>query len=241
MRLRLGFAVATLLDPEVLVTDEVLGVGDEAFQRKCSRYFDRFLGAGGTLVLCSHDLAQIEERCANTLWLEAGAPAGFGESREVVRAYRASLGGEGSDDGAGATHAPGESAGLPYEVVALSLTTLDGHEVKTIPSRTTIVAEAEVLAHAGVPHIVFGVTRADLTPVYGVSSDMDGAEPESLGAGRYRFRLTFFEPPLTPGRYRLRAHALDETATRLYDTVERYFSIEGPDEAGLVRIEAEWL
>jgi len=259
MRLRLGFATATLLDPEVLVTDEVLAVGDEAFQRKCIRYFDQFLARGGSLVLCSHDLSQIERLCERALWLDAGHVAGLGASKEVVREYRRSVAGTaGGDDGesaaaaetmaassaggAGAPHATGELTGLPYEVVALRLLDVGGREQRAVAARTTIVVEAEVLAHVGLPHIVIGITRADLTPIYGVSSDMDGAVPKPLGRGRYLFRLVFPDLPLTPGPHRLRAHALDETATRLYDTVEVHFTVEGDaGEPGLVHFDAEWV
>ena len=259
MRLRLGFATATMLEPEVLVTDEVLAVGDEAFQRKCSRYFDRFLAAGGSLVLCSHDLSQIDRLCERTLWLDGGIVAGLGASKEVIREYRRSIAGAVAGDeaeangaaasedgdargGAGATHASGELAGLPYEVTALRLLDERGAPIETLETGQTVVVEAEVLAHAGVPHVVIGITRDDLTPVYGVSSDMDGAAPAPLGGGRHLFRLTFPALPLTAGRHRLRAHALDETATRLYDTVEIHFTVAGDArERGLLRVATEWL
>jgi len=97
------------------------------------------------------------------------------------------------------------------------------------------------VAHAAAPQIFIGITTEDLTPVYGLASDMDGAEPEPLGGGRHRYRLRFDRLALCTGRYRLRAHALDETGTRLYDTVEIHFVVEGDDPGqGLVRFPGAW-
>jgi lipopolysaccharide transport system ATP-binding protein len=94
-----------------------------------------------------------------------------------------------------------------------------------------------VHAPAAVPQVFIGIVRADMTPVFGVASDMDDATPTGVGPSLYRFRLRFRDLPLTAGRYRLRAHAMDETGTRLYDTVELTFCVEGDDEdAGLVRL-----
>jgi lipopolysaccharide transport system ATP-binding protein len=241
MRLRVAFAALTVLEPEVLVTDEILVVGDGPFQERCRRWFDRFLGRGGALVLCSHDLAEVQGRCQRTLWLDAGRVAGLGESREVVRQYRESLGGATDELGAGATHAVGELAMLPFEVADLHLRDERGADVAVLSPHADARVEVDLLGPGGVPQVFVGITRHDLTPVYGVASDMDGAVPEELGAGRWRYRLTFRSLPLTSGRYRLRAHAMDETGTRLYDTVELPFRVDGEVEGeGLVHLAAEW-
>ncbi|MEW6268358.1 MAG: ATP-binding cassette domain-containing protein [Thermodesulfobacteriota bacterium] len=244
MRLRLGFAVITLLEVDVLVTDEILSVGDQAFQRRCDRWIDRFLGCGGTLVLCSHDLSEVQRLCVRTLWMESGRPRGLGESRAVIRAYREALGVEGSgrDGGAGFAHAPGERTSLAFEVVDLRLADEAGRDVTSVAEGGTVLVSVDVHAPAGVPQLFVGITRHDLTPVYGVASDMDGAVPERIAADRYRYRLRFPDLPLTPDRYRLRAHALDETGTRLYDTVELHFTVTGERrDEGLVRLAARWL
>ncbi len=241
MQLRLAFATAAQMDPEVLVTDEVIAVGDAAFQRRCERWLDDFLGRGGSLVLCSHDLDQVGRLCERALWLEQGEPRALGPSREVIRAYRDSL--DDGAGGAGAQHEVGSRAGLPFEVVDLHLRDLRGVERREIATGETVVVTADVHAPAAVPNLFVGITRGDLTPIYGVASDMDGARPEPLGGDRYRFELTFFDLPLTPGPHRLRAHAMDETGTRLYDTVEIHFRVQGEErpEDGLIRLEGEWL
>ncbi len=223
MRLRLAFASATAHRPRVLVTDEVLVVGDGAFQRRCEHWLERFLGDGGTLVLCSHDLVQIKRLCARGLWLEDGLVRASGAVNGVIGAYRESIATGGGT--AGITHAAGRLTGLPFEISHLRIVGSDGLEVEQLATGEALFAEIELQADAGVPNVFVGVTTIDLTPVYGVASDMDGAVPEPIGPGRWRFRLHFEALRLEPGTYRLRAHALDETATRLYDTVERRFTI----------------
>ena len=72
MYVRLGFAVAIHTDPEILLVDEVLAVGDEAFAHRCLRRIEEFLAAGRTLVLVSHALGLVEDLCDRALWLDAG-------------------------------------------------------------------------------------------------------------------------------------------------------------------------
>src|SRR6478736_2527972 len=89
MVVRLGFAVATALAPDILITDEVLAVGDESFQKRCVAWIERYLDGGGTLLLCSHSMYHIQKLCSHALWLKDGRVEGYGESPEVTQAYLA--------------------------------------------------------------------------------------------------------------------------------------------------------
>jgi lipopolysaccharide transport system ATP-binding protein len=89
MRLRLAYAVSVVQEPDVLLADEVLAVGDEAFQRRCSQHVAGFRSRGGTLVLASHNLYQVEKLCDRALWLRRGRVAALGPVREVTAGYRA--------------------------------------------------------------------------------------------------------------------------------------------------------
>ena len=84
MVVRLGFAVATTLDPDVLITDEVLAVGDESFQKKCIAWMENYLAEGGTLLLCSHSTYQIQRLCRDALWLKEGCVERYGRADDVV-------------------------------------------------------------------------------------------------------------------------------------------------------------
>jgi ABC-type polysaccharide/polyol phosphate transport system ATPase subunit len=88
MYVRLGFAVAIHTDPDILLVDEVLAVGDEAFAHRCLRRLEELLEKGRTVLMVSHSLALIEEYCDRVLWLEGGRERMVGEPRRVVDAYR---------------------------------------------------------------------------------------------------------------------------------------------------------
>src|SRR5689334_12415694 len=87
MYTRLAFAVATTVDPDVLLTDEVLAVGDEAFQRKCMERIYRFRQVGKTIVFVSHALETVRQLCDRAVWLDRGAARAVGPAGEVIDAY----------------------------------------------------------------------------------------------------------------------------------------------------------
>ncbi|MCL6564117.1 MAG: ATP-binding cassette domain-containing protein [Firmicutes bacterium] len=95
MHARLGFAVATSVEPELLIVDEVLAVGDEAFQQKCMDRIFRMKRDGVNILLVSHDLSSVERLMDQALWLDRGVMRAQGSPRDVVHAYRQSLLGEG--------------------------------------------------------------------------------------------------------------------------------------------------
>ena len=88
---RLAFAVATTVDAQVLLLDEVLSVGDESFRRKCNERLESFQEKGVTILLVSHDLDAVQNICDEALWLEHGVVRGYGPSSEIVETYRASV------------------------------------------------------------------------------------------------------------------------------------------------------
>ena len=88
MYVRLGFSVAVNVDPDILLVDEVLAVGDESFSRKCVDKMTAFKKAGKTIVLVTHDLPTVERFCDQALWLDSGCIQAQGEPRQVIDAYR---------------------------------------------------------------------------------------------------------------------------------------------------------
>src|SRR6185312_4751455 len=87
MVVRLGFAIATALAPDILITDEVLAVGDESFQKRCIAWMERYLENRGTLVLCSNSMYHVQKLCRHALWLKNGRVEQYGPSEDVTRAY----------------------------------------------------------------------------------------------------------------------------------------------------------
>ena len=89
MYMRLAFSVAVNVDPDILLLDEVLAVGDASFAEKSRRRMDEFKEQGKTILLVTHDLATVENWCYQTLWLDKGEVQALGDPREVVARYRA--------------------------------------------------------------------------------------------------------------------------------------------------------
>ncbi len=93
MRLRLGFAVAAHLDPDLLIVDEVLAVGDASFQRKCLNTMEELQSGGRTVLFVSHNMAAVENLCSRCIWIDAGQVQMDGSPREVISAYMQKFGG----------------------------------------------------------------------------------------------------------------------------------------------------
>ena len=90
MRLRLGFAVAAHLDPDVLIVDEVLAVGDAGFQKKCIAAMDELRGGGRTVLFVSHNMAAVENLCSRGIWIDDGQIRADGDAADIISRYMAS-------------------------------------------------------------------------------------------------------------------------------------------------------
>ena len=93
MLARLGFSIATIVDAEILIVDEILAVGDAAFQRKCEQKMDALLSGGTTLIFVSHSGEQVKRLCRKAVWLDHGQVQMYGDSAEVYDAYQRFLDG----------------------------------------------------------------------------------------------------------------------------------------------------
>jgi lipopolysaccharide transport system ATP-binding protein len=236
MVVRLGFAVATTLRPDILITDEVLAVGDESFQKKCIAWMENYLTGGGTLLLCSHSMYHVQKLCRHAIWLKDGRIERYGASADVTQAYLAFH----EAKAAGAKQplpAPVAAAAGVYAVQSLRLAPGD-----VVPQGGELTLHGDVYSPDGrAPVVLIGVVRADGTPVYGVATDMDGVVTRRVAQDRFAFSLTLPRLALLPGRYTVRAHALDPEGVRLFDNVERTFVVTGETrELGLVRLEHRW-
>ena len=87
MTVRLGFAVAAHLDPDILIVDEVLAVGDAAFQKKCLGKMEDISNDGKTIIFVSHQMPMVEKLCKDTLLLKDGIIQNFGKTKDIVNLY----------------------------------------------------------------------------------------------------------------------------------------------------------
>ena len=101
MYMRLGFSVAVNVEPEILLVDEVIAVGDEEFQQRCLQHMESLRSGGTTIVLVSHDTALVRELCDRAGWLDGGRLRSVGDPDEVVDAYLAHVADGGPEPAAG--------------------------------------------------------------------------------------------------------------------------------------------
>ncbi len=240
MVVRLGFAVVAASDPELLITDEVLAVGDESFQKKCIRWIESFLERGNTLLMVSHSMYIVQKLCRQALWLHEGRSRQLGDVFPVTQSYLA-YHEERSAAEREHRHSLSGDRGL-YRVSDFRLPGGDGESGRTIGQGEQLEAELVLESPDGqAPVALFGVMRADGTPVYGVASDFDGISPERLDENHFRFRIRFDSLPLLPGSYFIRGHAMDPQGIRLCDTAELRFTVSGESrEMGVVRLPHSW-
>ena len=232
MVVRLGFALVTALKPDLLITDEVLAVGDESFQNKCITWMERYLADGGTLLLVSHSLYHVKKLTQRAVWLDHGAMRMIGSANDVAIAYQAFHEAKQADAKQVAATTD-ESALGQYAVTHLRIERCDNDGLT--------VHGALKSRDGRRPQVALGIIRIDGTPVYGTTSEIDRTELLDDGTGQFKFALTFSDWRLLPGAYKLRAHALDPEGMRLYDTVERDFTVSGDSrEQGLVRLPHVW-
>ncbi len=88
MYARLGFAIATVVKPDILIVDEVLSVGDYRFQEKCEKRIQEMINGGTTIIIVSHDINMIERLCNKVLWLDHGVKKDFGNAVKICEEYK---------------------------------------------------------------------------------------------------------------------------------------------------------
>jgi len=240
MVVRLGFAVATALRPDILITDEVLAVGDESFQKKCVAWMEGYLADGGTLLFCSHSMFHIQKLCRKAVWIHHGRMHRIGEANEVVPEYLAWH--EAKNAAAVSGPVPAAPSAEDYRLLCFNLNGLDEDEVATVTMGGDLWVSGRVHSPDGrPPNVAVGLVRADGTGIYGVVSDMEGFQLAPDGERTFRFALHYPALQLLPGRYKVRGHAMDPEGLRMFDHVERTLDVTGDTrELGICRQAHQW-
>jgi ABC-type polysaccharide/polyol phosphate transport system ATPase subunit len=201
MYVRLGFAVAVAPEPEVLVVDEILAVGDEAFAHKCLDRITTLQRNGTAILLVSHDLGLVEAMAQRALYLREGRPVYLGSARAAVSRYRADV----ASEEAGQVQAKASAKRWGNQAVLLeAVDMLDGDGAPIQALRTGEPAVLRITYSASEPQedFVFGIAirREDGSDVYGTNTEIDGWRSESL-AESGEIRVAFPSLELAPGRY----------------------------------------
>lgn len=240
MVVRLGFAVVAARRPDLLITDEVLAVGDESFQKKCVRWIEDYLTGGGTLLLVSHSMYHVQKLCRHALWLQKGRVAGHGDVFDVTQDYLAY---HERKTAAEAVIAPKPGSADGYRVECVRLNGRESLVPLQIGAEGKLEVEVELYsADDRPPQLAIGLLRADGTAVYGSTSEIAGVKARAIAVQRYAFALRFDALPLLPGQYTLKLHAMDPEGLRLFDTEARELIVRGESrEFGIVRLAHRWL
>ena len=222
MQGRLGFGVAAFLEPSILLVDEVLAVGDAAFQQRCLDRMRHVLSQGTTLVFVSHDLASVEATCSRTLWMSRGQVVQDGPTRDVLSAYRGSseTGGEISTGGDGP--------------IVVRQATVRTPGLSMVQSNGALEVELELESNSAHRAWVYlGVGEGTAAPIFLVNP---GRETMFEPGGRTTIRCEIDQLPLPKGRFYLWAGVYEHTrngAELLPWRAVAQFDVYGPrlDEA----------
>lgn len=221
MYVRLAFAVAAHLDPEILIVDEVLAVGDAAFQRKCLGKMGSFAQSGRTVLFVSHSLDAVRSLCQTALWLKSGHVEMKGEAEEVIDAYLNSIS---QDSPFSCTN---EDYGLTIQRVILKND--GGVESTVFAPGEDLTVEIHYAADKRIekPTLAIGVIGAN-GPCFTSNMLLDGYRPEWI-EGEGKIRCTFRSIPLLPQNFSIRMRVQSTDAREMiipYQDVA-YFTVAG--------------
>jgi ABC-2 type transport system ATP-binding protein len=242
MMVRLAFSVMIQSDANILLIDEVLAVGDAAFQQKCGDAFDKMRVAGRTVVLVTHDMSAVQRHCSRAMLLHDGELRHIGDPEEAARRYlRLNFAQTDAPSQARDQEATPE---MHARLVEACFEDEAGKRITNLEQGQPIRIRVVVEAREQLPHPVFGFhcTNADGVHVFGLNATLDpnDGEPDPVETGQ-RVRVTgAIENRLTPGRYFISCliarHPGDIDLQRLRPLE---FVVYGTPEAGVVSIRAD--
>ncbi|HEV3451070.1 MAG TPA: ABC transporter ATP-binding protein [Acidimicrobiia bacterium] len=242
MYVRLGFSIAINVEPDILLIDEVLAVGDAEFQQRCLEKFAELRQSGRTVVIVSHQMAALRNVCAHAALLEHGQLRAVGPATEVIDLYRDEAHSDRVADGEhGVRWGSGE-----VRVEAVEIIGADGEPTRTVRTGDPITLRFRYRSQEPVERPVFGFWIQRFDGAYVTAPNLRDADlvPEKVdGEGWVDYRVDRLL--LLPGAYDLSAAVYDYTLNHPYDHRERTLRFdvefgEPHEERGLVSFGGEW-
>lgn len=258
MFMRLAFAVATCVEPDILLIDEALSVGDGAFARKSFDRIMQFKNSGRTILFCSHSLYQVEAVCDRVIWIDAGTVRMDGDPAEVIAAYNSFLNTDVLDRGAEGERAPDAVADadrptpLPagsglarFHRVTVRADGEAGRRVTVRSKESDVSIEMEFLSDPlmAAPTVAVAITQMDGQIVCSAGSHNDGYRLERDAEGRGRVTLGFPKLSMLKGTYGVNAYLLCERGIHCYEQatlVAELNVVQAGLELGVVSLPHEW-
>lgn len=241
MYVRLAFAVAINVDPELLLIDEILAVGDVTFQQKCMEKFVQFREDGRTLVLVTHDTGSVRHFCDRAIWLDHGQIKADGPPADVIDEYNeAMLGGEESPEGGGIRRGDG-----PIRVTRAEIL-VGGKPVDRLRTGDDVTFRLHYESERAVHTPVFAIRIASLAgPIVTSPSSRDGnAVPRALG-GSGTVDISVRDIPLLPGPYVLHTEITKFGRAHVFDHLQNAASFDvmagtSAETDGLITLQPSW-
>jgi ABC-type polysaccharide/polyol phosphate transport system ATPase subunit len=250
MAMRLGFAISTALDPDILLIDEVLAVGDQAFQQKCLERLDQLRANGVTIVFVSHSLEYVQRLCRRAMWLDNGVLCADGEAERVIGQYLDAV--SASDV---RRYLPKTQPGIApdkrwgtyqAEITAVEMLDRDGVPRQAFLSGDFFRLRLHYQARVPIDRPAFGMAiyRRDGLHLNGPNTVLEGYEIERIdGCGYVDYIVERL--PLAAGHYELTAVIYDHNGVVAHDHHHRLHPFEVRDrlrqrEEGIIHIPAVW-
>jgi ABC-type polysaccharide/polyol phosphate transport system ATPase subunit len=234
MYMRLGFAIASHIDADVLLLDEVFAVGDEQFQRKCFGKIFEFKQRGGTIVFVSHDASAVERLCDRAILLRDGAVAFDGPTHDAIVRYRQLLAGDRdpAERGAGLK----EWGTGDARIEGVELLGPEGEPRTQFLAGEALALRFRIAAERALPPFRLSLELRDSSGLLISGSGHTVDEP-----GAVRFDVD--QLPLADGRFHIRLGLTDEAGSELYhwlDDALTFVVYPGGDARGVVQLEGRW-
>jgi lipopolysaccharide transport system ATP-binding protein len=233
---RLGFAIAVNVDPDILLIDEVLAVGDQSFQARCLDRMLEFRDAGKTIVFVTHDLSSVEAFCDRAIWMDAGRIRDDGLPHHVIRSYVTEVNAGdivwNAEDvktrgAAAAEHTPLKPA-APAGLVRMAFVDEAGVEQEMFPNGGPLRVQVHYRAHEPIrsPVCEIRIDNQHQVHVTTVSNRIGGLQlDDDVPAGEAFFEWTIEDLALTPGTYYFSPRLLDHTGALVYDEHETWYRL----------------
>lgn len=252
MAARLGFAVATDVRPEILIVDEILGVGDAEFQTKSFERIQSFQADGTTILLVSHSLGRVQEMCSRAIWLDHGKLMLEGTAEQVVGKYlEMTAANEEERLAQAAQRNSGQDenrwGSRKVEITDVRILGSDGQEQSVFQTGQPFSFEMDYIAHQPTPSPIFGMALHyhDGTHITGPNTINYGMEiPVVEGRGTIRYMIPSL--PLLDGLYHLSVAVVNQDDTEVFDFHSQIYTFrvlnsgEQVEQYGLVTLGGTW-
>lgn len=256
MRLRLGFAIAVHVAPRILLIDEVLAVGDAAFQRKCIARIRQFKKDGCAIVFITHDMSQVEQVCDRVIWMDHGRIRAEGTPADIVSAYQSAMlnasRARTRRDQPATTTVQGRALVAGENRVGSGEVTLErvrllgreGADAAKIAPGQTLILQARVALRAAVPSAYFSVTISDAAGgvCFDTNSQVDSIALPVLKGGEV-IELVFERLDLSPGTYSISVGLWQTDWSHAYDYHSGAYALEvagGTATKGVIAPPRRW-